>query len=101
MIAEGPAKTIYITANGYMPAAADVAPGSVVEFVNLDLADHSSTGGGWDSGMLAVGQSFKVKFAAEGSYGYGDAANALLQGGITVAAGADIDEHIYLPMVRR
>ncbi|MFN8468604.1 MAG: DNRLRE domain-containing protein [Caldilineaceae bacterium] len=100
-IAEAPATTIYITANGYMPAAAAVAPGSVVEFVNLDLVDHSSTGGSWDSGMLATGQSFKVMFAAEGSYSYGDAANPLLQGGVKVAEGADIDEHIYLPMVRR
>ena len=100
-IAEAAAKTVYITANGYMPAALDVAPGSVVEFVNLDLADHSSTGSSWDSGMLATGRSFKVKFAAAGSYNYGDAANPLLQGAITVAPGAGIDEHIYLPMVRR
>jgi plastocyanin len=100
-IAEAAAKTIYVTANGYMPAAADVAPGSVVEFVNLDLADHSSTGSSWDSGMLATGQSFKVKFAGAGSFSFGDAANPLLQGAITVAPGAGIDEHIYLPMVRR
>jgi plastocyanin len=100
-IAGTAAKTIYITANGYMPAAAEVAPGSVIEFVNLDLADHSSTGGSWDSGMLTTGQSFKVKFADAGSYSYDDAANPLLQGAVTVAEGAGIDEHIYLPMVRR
>ena len=100
-IAEAAAKTIYITANGYLPAAADVAPGSVVEFVNLDFADHSSTGSGWDSGMLATGQSFKVKFAGVGSFSYGDDADPLFQGGITVVEGAGIDEHLYLPMVRR
>ena len=52
VINEVATQTIYITGNGYMPASVTVPPGSVIEFVNIDLDEHSSIGSDWDSGML-------------------------------------------------
>jgi plastocyanin len=101
VVAGAPTRTIYITANGFVPAVTAVAPGSVIEFINLDLADHTTTGSSWDSGMLAAGQSFKVKLDAAGVYAFRNAANALHGGLITVAAGAGSEPHIFLPMVKR
>lgn len=43
-----------------------VRPHSAVERTNLDLAEHSTLrGGGWDSGLLAVGERYKIKLASE------------------------------------
>jgi plastocyanin len=102
-IAAAPARTVYITANGFLPPAVTVAPGSVVEFVNLDLSDRSTTNSAWDSGMLSTAQGYKVKLGGVGSYVYADSANPLLQGAILVAedSQAPLGGSIYLPVIAR
>jgi plastocyanin len=100
LVADPTTQTIYITDQGFVPATVTVAPGSVVEFVNLAFDERGSTGAGWDSGLLHAGQGFKVKLTAEGAYAYSDSAAPLSQATITVAAGAGV-ENLYLPLVGR
>jgi plastocyanin len=93
---------ILITASGFSPAQVTVAPGSVVEFVNLDLADHTTTSAQWESGVLAAGDSYKVKLSSNGIFPYSDGADATSTGTITVGnppvGGAN---NIYLPVVSK
>ena len=101
VINEAATQTIFITPNGYVPASATVTPNSVVEFVNIDLDEHSSTGSDWDSGMLSTGQSHKVRLTTVGSFAYGDNANQLNQGTIHVKEGSTLTSGLFLPLVTR
>ena len=101
VIDEAATKTIFITENGYVPASATVTPNSVVEFVNIDLDEHSSTGSNWDSGMLSTGQSYKVRLTTVGIFGYGDNANQLNQGAIVVTEASTASNRTFLPLIVR
>ena len=101
VVADPATQTIYITDNGFVPAAVTVAPGSVVEFVNIAFDERGSAGSGWDSGLLHTGQGFKVRLTTAGAYAYGDSAAPLSQATITVAADAVLVENVYLPLVGR
>ena len=101
VINEAATQTIYITENGYVPASATVPPNSVIEFVNLDLDEHSSAGSNWDSGMLATGQSYSVKLTNVGSFVFADNANQLNQGSIVVTEISAANSRIFLPLITR
>jgi plastocyanin len=101
VINEATTQTIYMTENGFVPANATVTPGSVVEFVNLDLSDHASRNSSWDSGLLAPGQSFKIKLTSAGSYSYGDSAGLLNQATIVVGQSTTSARLLFLPVVVR
>jgi plastocyanin len=102
-VAEAATHTVYITANGYEPALLAVPAGSVIEWVNLDLEEHSVSGAGLASGVLAPGQSFKIRLNTNGSYTFSDEANPL--GGGTITVGADQPPppalRVLLPMIWR
>ncbi|MFN8444392.1 MAG: hypothetical protein U0175_26650 [Caldilineaceae bacterium] len=100
-INEAATQTIYITDNGYQPALLTVAPGSVVEFVNLDVDEHASAGNNWDSGLLMTGQRYKLKLSDLGIYNYNDSVNRLNQGTITVAEEVAASNSLFLPLVSR
>ncbi len=101
LVNEAASQIVYITANGFSPAAVTVAPGSVVEFVNLDTNDHTATGANWDSGVLGVGDSFKVKLSTAGSFNYSDGADATSTATITVGDVPSATQKVYLPVVSR
>jgi plastocyanin len=102
VVAETATQTVYMTANGFDPAVLKVQPGSVVEFINLDLAEHGArSGSAWDSGVLAAGGRFKVKLAAAGTFTYADVANPLDQGVIVVDSSAAAANMLFLPVVTR
>ncbi|MEZ4622465.1 MAG: hypothetical protein R2867_44155 [Caldilineaceae bacterium] len=42
-----------------------MTPGSVVEFINIDLVDHGAVGTAWDSGLLATGAKLQSEIDAE------------------------------------
>lgn len=63
---------VYITEHGFEPATLKVAPGSIIEWVNVDLAEHTATHATWDSGVLSAGQSYKFKLNTQGTYTYAD-----------------------------
>ncbi|MEZ4711063.1 MAG: GEVED domain-containing protein [Caldilineaceae bacterium] len=94
---------VQITENGFEPAVLTVAPGSVVEFVNMDLADHTAAGAAWNSGVLTSGVSFKVQLDAEAVYGYSDALQPLHTGAIIVAQAPVVNENpkYFLPVAMR
>jgi plastocyanin len=94
--------TVYLTANGFAPATLTVTPGSVIEFVNIDLVDHGAVGSGWDSGLLATGASYKVTVSQTGTFGYRDSGDTLNQGTLIVStATVEPDHALYLPLVQR
>ncbi len=88
--------TVLITANGFEPAYVKVAPGSVVEWVNVDLAEHTTTNTTWDSGALGAGHSYKFQLMAQGTYTYVDAANPENSAVIVVEG-----YRLYLPLIVR
>lgn len=91
-----PAVTIAITANGFVPAVVEVAPGSIIEWVNLDVKDRGANSPLWDSGLLAPGQSYRTIVAQPGSHTYRDAAGISGDGAIVVTGSM-----IMLPLVTR
>lgn len=102
LVADAATHTVYMTANGFDPATLTAPPGSVVEFVNLDLAEHGARhANAWDSGALAPGGRFKVKLNTAGTFVYADLADALTQGVIVVANDAPAARSLYLPVVTR
>ena len=101
--------TVEMTENGFEPAYLAVRPGSVVQFVNVDLDDHTATGSSWDSGLLAASNSYKVKLDSEGTFNYEDE-NGISSATIVVDKNAPevddgnfgVDEPtIYLPIVMK
>ncbi|HAJ37037.1 MAG TPA: hypothetical protein DCL15_15255 [Chloroflexi bacterium] len=102
LVADAATHTVYMTASGFEPATLVVPPGSVVEFVNLDLTEHGARHpSAWDSGLLATGERFKVRLDTAGTFVYADVADALNQGGIVIANETPVARSLYLPVVTR
>lgn len=93
-LAGTPTHTIYVTENGFVPAVLRVQPGSVIEWVNVDLTEHSANGQGWDSGALDAGASYRTRMSTSGSFSYQDAANPLNTATIIVGSGK-----VFLPLI--
>ncbi|MDQ3248574.1 MAG: carboxypeptidase regulatory-like domain-containing protein, partial [Chloroflexota bacterium] len=95
--------TILITENGFEPALLTVPPGSVIEWVNISLLEHSATqASSWDSGLLAMGDSYKVRLDSQGTYSYADDTDGLNQATIVVAGGGTSGaKQVFLPLVNR
>jgi plastocyanin len=67
------AHTVVIEATGYKPLALEVKRGDTVVWVNKDPFPHTATAtakGGFDSGSIAAGASWKRVFAKPGDYAY-------------------------------
>jgi len=103
VIVEAATQQIVITENGFQPAVLAAKPGDVIEFVNLDLAEHSAAGSTWDSGILAPGQSYKVKVTTKGAFSYADSTGSLAAGTILVddSSVTPTANAVYLPLVQR
>ena len=98
LIAEAASHTVYITAAGFEPALLELPVGSVVEWVNLDLVEHSVSGAGWASGALAMGQSYKARLSTGGNFRFDDVADPLGGGTLLVGAG---QAQLFLPLIWR
>jgi plastocyanin len=104
VVNEATTHTILVSDAGFSPALLAVEPGSVVEWINVGLDTHSTTGGEWDSGQLTAGQRYQLKLATEGSFGYHDTSNASNSGTIIVAVEDEFstgNRALYLPLVTR
>ena len=65
--------TVVIEATSYKPLALEVKRGDTVVWVNKDPFPHTATAtakGGFDSGSIAAGASWKRVFAKPGDYSY-------------------------------
>lgn len=97
-IAAAASHTVFITAAGFEPALLQVPAGSVVEWVNLDMAEHSVSGAGLASGALAPGQSFKARLGAGGTFAIADDADPAGGGTLVVDGGRT---RVLLPLIQR
>jgi hypothetical protein len=73
-----------------------VSAGSVLEFVNVDLAEHSALGAAGDSGALRPGESYRLRLGALGTYTFADAANPLNTVVVVVE-----NVRLFLPLILR
>ena len=67
------AHTVVIEATSYKPLALEIKRGDTVVWVNKDPFPHTATAtakGGFDSGSIAAGASWKRVFAKPGDYAY-------------------------------
>lgn len=102
VVAEATTQQVLITENGFQPATLNAKVGDVIEFINVDLTDRGITASAWDSGLLAAGQSYKVKVTANGAITYNDATDGSTSGTIIVGDGASTgSQRLYLPLVTR
>lgn len=65
-----PKRTVEIVDFGFRPATITVARGTKVEFENEGAVAHtvSRNGGGFNSGRIAPGKTFSLRFKAAGTF---------------------------------
>jgi plastocyanin len=56
--------------DAFVPRLVSIEPGQTISFVNNDDKDHTATGGGWDTGVLAPGATGTVTFDEPGEFAY-------------------------------
>ena len=95
--------TVVMDEGGFEPDRLTLPPGTVVEWVNGDLAEHATVAELWDSGVLWPGEAFRLRFDETGTFTYGDGENPLNQGEVEVDPSAPPPgtRFIYLPVVAR
>jgi plastocyanin len=64
--------TVVMQAVGFQPVALTVAAGDAIVWVNKDPFPHTATSkaGGFDSGTIDAGKSWKVTVRKKGEFGY-------------------------------
>ena len=74
LAAAGKAKThtVMMEANKFVPSVLTVRSGDTIVWVNKDLVAHTATSkvAGFDSGLIAVGKSWKYKVRQKGDVPY-------------------------------
>ncbi len=102
-VSDPPDVTMMVGEGGFAPNVLTVPPGTVVAWVNVDLAEHSVQGDAWNSGVLWPGESFRLRLDETGSFAYRDGENPLNQGTIVVDPSAPSPGtwFIFLPSVER
>ena len=94
-----------MSADGFDPAYLDVAPGEIVEWVNMAAEGHTATAGDgatvrFDSGLLLPGERYRFVFPTAASYSYADAAGDAA--GVIVVANAETAAvRVFLPAVQK
>ncbi|WP_299194042.1 cupredoxin family copper-binding protein [uncultured Erythrobacter sp.] len=68
----------------FFPANLTVNRGDRIEFKNLDIAPHTATAQGWDSGNLTRGQSWTLTADEAGTFDYICTYHPAMKGRITV-----------------
>ncbi|MEZ4733522.1 MAG: GEVED domain-containing protein [Caldilineaceae bacterium] len=122
LINEAADQQISITDSGFEPSVIMVEPGAVIEWINAGTLVHSSTSitpsvsygdaaaagqtadnGGWDSGLLTTGESYKRQLSAEGTYLYRDSANPDATATIIVQQTTPVETttKLYLPVIQK
>ena len=62
--------TVEIHQLKFTPPEIEIAAGSTVTFVNLDLVPHTATGASFDTGTLTKDQRKEVQFPTAGEFPY-------------------------------
>ncbi|RME51145.1 MAG: hypothetical protein D6790_20280, partial [Caldilineae bacterium] len=103
VVNDPPDATIVMGEGGFDPDRLTVPPGTVIEWVNGDLAEHRVAAETWDSGVLWPGERFRLRLDDAGEFVYGDGENPLHDGVVIVDPSAPPvgTRFIYLPVVAR
>ena len=92
MVASGTARaadqTVSIAGFAFSPGTVTVTEGDTVTWTNDDATAHTATGDGFDSERLDPGQTATITFSTAGTYAYGCAIHAQMQGTVVVEAAA-------------
>lgn len=111
LIAESPHYVVGIDADGFTPSVLRAPPNAVIEWVNVGATEHTAASaepsltpetagnGGWDSGVLAAGGSYRLRLTEAGTYTYADAANPLHTATIVIDDNLPGPYGAYLPLV--
>jgi uncharacterized repeat protein (TIGR01451 family) len=111
LIAESPHYVVGIDADGFTPSVLRAPRNAVIEWVNVGAAEHTAASseplltpgtagnGGWDSGVLATGASYRLRLTEAGTYTYTDAANPLHTATIVIDDSLPGPYGNYLPLV--
>jgi plastocyanin len=75
---------VRIVDNRFRPASITVARGTRVKWVNRGDNNHTSTGNGWNSGIISPGDSFTRRFNRRGTFSYHCQIHATMMGTVTV-----------------
>jgi plastocyanin len=68
----------------FVPNTFTVKRGTTVTWTNRDSVDHTVTGNGWASGLLAPGASYSYTFNSAGSFDYACTVHPTMQGTVNV-----------------
>jgi plastocyanin len=77
--------TVSMVDYSFSPAGVTVAPGDTVTWVNNGQEDHTATGSGFDTGIVAPGASGSASFASPGSFPYVCSLHPNMKGTVTVS----------------
>ena len=82
--------TVTLDAVGYKPAKLTIAPGDSIVWINRDLIPHTATSsakkekGGFDSGVIAAGKSWKYTPKGTGTFDYICSFHPTMKGTLTI-----------------
>jgi plastocyanin len=69
---------------GFVPSSMTIKRGTTVVWTNRDLTNHTVTGRGWDSGIIAPDGSYRRRFDTTGAFDYSCSIHPTMQGTINV-----------------
>ena len=75
---------VRIIDNGFRPNRVTIDRGTAVRWVNTGNRDHTTTGSGWNSGVLDPGDTFRRRFNQRGTFAYRCTIHATMRGTIVV-----------------
>ena len=76
--------TIGSVSNGFVPTTLTVKRGTTITWTNADITEHTVTGAGMNSGMIAPGATFSHQFNTVGAFDYHCSLHTVMQGTINV-----------------
>ena len=109
----GPAAQVSMTADGFDPPALQIPAGSTVEWSNTGLLPGSSVAAAasvaaagaasiaWDSGQLAPGASYRLRFDQPGAYTYVNAEDPNQEATIIVTEPVEMNTRVFMPIVTK
>ena len=63
-------RSVTIADFAFSPGTVTITAGDRVTWTNEDAVEHTATGDGWDTGLLAQGESGSIRFDRAGTYAY-------------------------------
>jgi plastocyanin len=75
---------VRIVDNAFQPPRITIQRGTVVRWVNTGSNNHTSTGNGWNSGIISPQDSFRRRFRSRGRFRYHCTIHANMMGTIRV-----------------